>query len=479
LRLAYPKSFFKLLLIGFALVMLPLIFAFGNAALYFDHLAAQSRKAITQAVQATRSSRVLAEQLTSMERSARQYFVLNDRLLLDSFVHTHENFSVTVHELSSLPLEQAQRHELETLSSREAALYRLVSAEPMTKSSSQAMVSEFVELSDLAQDILNASNRQTDRESETLAKSAERAQQILLWQAMALFPVAILVAVIITFLLAQPIRRMDSAIRRLGSGDYSEAIAIDGPGDLRTLGERLNWLRIQLLQLEEQKKRFLRHVSHELKTPLTAIREGSELLTDEVGGSLKPQQREIASILRENSMRLQKMIENLLNYSAVEFQKPELKLEAIALADMVNKILSECALTISRKQINIQADLAQATLIADREKLYTIMDNLLSNAIKFTPQGGSIAITVRETTESVALDVRDSGPGVGVHDREHLFDPFYHGSSPYDGRVPGSGLGLSIAKEYVELLGGNIALLSSDQGAHFRVVLPRQHQDIS
>jgi len=479
LRLAYPKSFFKLLLIGFALVMLPLIFAFGNAALYFDHLAAQSRKAITQAVQATRSSRVLAEQLTSMERSARQYFVLNDRLLLDSFVHTHENFSVTVHELSSLPLEQAQRHELETLSSREAALYRLVSAEPMTKSSSQAMVSEFVELSDLAQDILNASNRQTDRESETLAKSAERAQQILLWQAMALFPVAILVAVIITFLLAQPIRRMDSAIRRLGSGDYSEAIAIDGPGDLRTLGERLNWLRIQLLQLEEQKKRFLRHVSHELKTPLTAIREGSELLTDEVGGSLKPQQREIASILRENSVRLQKMIENLLNYSAVEFQKPELKLEAIALADMVNKILSECALTISRKQINIQADLAQATLIADREKLYTIMDNLLSNAIKFTPQGGSIAITVRETTESVALDVRDSGPGVGVHDREHLFDPFYHGSSPYDGRVPGSGLGLSIAKEYVELLGGNIALLPSDQGAHFRVVLPRQHQDIS
>lgn len=479
MRLAYPKSFFKLLLIGFALVMLPLIFAFGNAALYFDHLAAQSRKAITQAVQATRSSRVLAEQLTSMERSARQYFVLNDRLLLDSFVHTHENFSVTVHELSSLPLEQAQRHELETLSSREAALYRLVSAEPMTKSSSQAMVSEFVELSDLAQDILNASNRQTDRESETLAKSAERAQQILLWQAMALFPVAILVAVIITFLLAQPIRRMDSAIRRLGSGDYSEAIAIDGPGDLRTLGERLNWLRIQLLQLEEQKKRFLRHVSHELKTPLTAIREGSELLTDEVGGSLKPQQREIASILRENSVRLQKMIENLLNYSAVEFQKPELKLEAIALADMVNKILSECALTISRKQINIQADLAQATLIADREKLYTIMDNLLSNAIKFTPQGGSIAITVRETTESVALDVRDSGPGVGVHDREHLFDPFYHGSSPYDGRVPGSGLGLSIAKEYVELLGGNIALLPSDQGAHFRVVLPRQHQDIS
>lgn len=143
---------------------------------------------------------------------------------------------------------------------------------------------------------------------------------MVFWQAIILIPVALLVMLLITFLIAKPIRRMDAAINRLGEGEYTEPISIDGPGDLRSLGERLDWLRTQLELLEQQKQRFLRHVSHELKTPLTAIREASELLRDGVGGTLSEQQQEIIGILRESSLRLQKMIENLLSYTAIKFQ---------------------------------------------------------------------------------------------------------------------------------------------------------------
>lgn len=471
LRVFYPNSFLKLLLIGFALTMLPLLFAFANAALYLDRLADQSRKTVYQAVEATRSSRMLTEQLTGMERGIRQYLVLGDAALLENYATSHRKFESTVEELAKLPLDEPQRRQLQELDSREKALFgRIVAG--LGSADAQAVVSEFFGLSELAQGILNANNRLIDRESSILAATAERAQNMLLWQTLPLVPVALLVAVFIAFLLSRPIRRMDIAIRRLGRGEYTDAISIDGPGDLRKLGERLDWLRVQLCDLEEQKKRFLRNVSHELKTPLTSIREGSELLAEEVGGSLSPQQREIAAILRENSLRLQKMIENLLYYTAVQFQQPVLNLERVACKPLVEEALAAYTLTLDAKQINILPALTELSLEADREKLLTVIDNLISNAIKYTPKGGTIGIRLAREDENALLEVSDSGPGVPPADRERLFEPFYRGSGNYDSRVGGSGLGLSIAREYVEAHGGAIALMPSEQGACFRVTLP-------
>jgi len=108
----------------------------------------------------------------------------------------------------------------------------------------------------------------------------------------------------------------------------------------------------------------------------------------------------------------------------------------------------------------------------DQEKLHTVLDNLLSNAIKFTPQSGHICISIRQQAQSVLLEVHDSGPGVAIDDHAKLFDPFYRGDGPYESLVSGSGLGLSIAQEYVEAHGGKITLQLSDRGAHFSITLP-------
>lgn len=472
MRLGYPSSFLKLLLIGFALALLPLLFAFANAALYLDRLANQSQETVYQAVEATRTSRLLTEQLTLMERSVRQHLVLGDDTLLEHYVAAHQHFEQAARTLSRLPLDHAQRDQLEAVNAKEHKLYVSITEKPIQANEAKHIVGEFVELSSMAQTILDANSRLIDRETAVLAETAGRAQHMLLWQTLTLIPVALLVAAAITFLLAQPIRRMDSAIHQLGRGEYEEIIAIDGPGDLRTLGERLDWLRSQLQDLEEQKKRFLRHVSHELKTPLTAIREGSELLAEEVGGALSPQQKEITHILRENSLRLQKMIENLLNYTSVQFQQPELNLSEFPCKSVVEQVLANHALTLGSKEIKTLPTLADIRMLGDKEKLLSIVDNLISNAIKFTPRNGTIGIRVSKTGESVVLDVSDTGPGIAPADRPHLFEPFYQGSGVHDGRISGSGLGLSIVKEYVEAHGGSISLEHSDQGARFRVILP-------
>src|SRR4029079_1337753 len=116
--------------------------------------------------------------------------------------------------------------------------------------------------------------------------------------------------------------QLDQAIRRMGTADFAHAIEGNGPQDLRYLAQRLEWLRSRLSELEQQQNRFLRHVSHELKTPLTAVREGAELLRDNVGGALSPEQREIVRIVRENSISLQKLIEDLLKYHQTTATEP-------------------------------------------------------------------------------------------------------------------------------------------------------------
>lgn len=472
MRISYPNSFLKLLLVGFTLAILPLLFAFGSATLHVDRLAEQSQNTLAQAVQATRTSRVLIEQLSLMERSARQYFVLQDKLLLDNYETAHKNFNAAIDELSTIPLGQDQRQALDKLARDESELHTEILIQTHTLAPPETIVASFLDLSTQAQNILNESNRLIDLESAALSESAQKTQKMMLQQTVILVPVALIVAIVITFLVAQPIRRMDAAIRRLGNGEYMEPISIEGPGDLRSLGERLDWLRAQLLELEQQKQRFLRHVSHELKTPLTAIREGSELLHDEVGGQLSPQQKEIADILRESSLRLQKMIENLLSYTAMHFQASSLVFKELSLPSIIEKVLANYALSIASKQIHIVQETATLTLHADQEKVETILDNLISNAIKYTPQAGIIKIRVAKEDAFAVIEIHDSGPGIMTADHARIFDPFFRGSGAYESLISGSGLGLSIAKEYVDMHGGEIRLIPSEQGAHFYVRLP-------
>ncbi|HYM28768.1 MAG TPA: histidine kinase dimerization/phospho-acceptor domain-containing protein, partial [Steroidobacteraceae bacterium] len=121
-------------------------------------------------------------------------------------------------------------------------------------------------------------------------------------------------ALALTRLIARPIAEIDLAIRQLGDADFERPIRVHGPDDLQSLGERLEWLRRRLIELEAQKNRFLRHLSHDLKTPLAALREGTELLNDQVAGPLAPPQQQVVAIMRDNSVKLQRLIEELLGY---------------------------------------------------------------------------------------------------------------------------------------------------------------------
>jgi two-component system sensor histidine kinase GlrK len=469
----YPGSFLKLLLIGFAFAIFPLLWAFTNANIAFDKLAEQSEITINNAVKTTRAVRILQEQAYLMERSIRQYYVLQDDTLFKNYKQADIKFDSAIVELQQLTTYRPQLERINSLRQQTQQLNQLILNSIGTQTTQLDFLDTFSQLTQQIEVIIEENSQAIDKTSSQLTLTAKNTQRNLFIQSLVLIPLALLVAGCIAFMLARPIRRMDKAIKELGEGHYEQEISIDGPGDLRVLGQRLDWLRAELKELDEQKQQFLRHISHELKTPLTAIREATELLNDGIGGTLSVQQAEITHILKDNTIRLQRMIENLLNYTKLESIQLKLDLQPINLPDLITKVIGAHELSIRNKQLLIDTVFNLKQITADYEKLTIIIDNLISNAVRYSPDSGHIKIYASEDSDRVIIEVIDHGPGLDKADQEKLFDPFYRGTNIHKSLISGSGLGLAITKDLVKVHGGNIELAPSSQGAHFIVTLPK------
>ena len=415
----------------------------------------------------------MQEQLYVMERSIRQYFVLQDDVLFKNYKQADIKFNLAINELQQVTVYRPQLQKIQTLRQQTRLLDQLILNSIGTKTTQLDFLDTFSQLSRQIDIIIEENNRIIDQTSIQLTLAAKKTQRNLFIQSLVLIPLTLLVAGAIAFMLARPIRRMDKAIKELGEGNYNEEISIDGPGDLRVLGQRLDWLRTELKELSEQKQRFLRHVSHELKTPLTAIREATELLHDGIGGVLSSQQAEITNILRDNTIRLQRMIENLLDYTKLESIQLTLHLKPINLPALISRVISAHELSIRNKQLHIDTRFDVSEITADDEKLTIIMDNLISNAVRHSPDAGHIQIRTSADKNTYRLEVIDDGPGLNKMDKEKLFVPFHQGTNLHNSLINGSGLGLAITKNLVDAHQGSIDINPSSQGAHFIVTLPR------
>jgi len=469
----HPKSFLKLILVGFLLVALPLFLALAYSALSIDRLANQSRQAVYQAERIAHGSRILVDQVAAMERSIRLSLILGDATLLEGYYQAHDRFTATSASLATLPLKDDQRALLDKLQATESAIFMKIGDARNSPAGLTASTVDFTSLLDSARSFLNKGDAPIEHEVDAMQAMAARARTIVIWQLLALVPVAILLASGFSLLINRPIRQIDEAIRIMGQGELSQSIIVEGPQDLTRLGERLDWMRRRLLDLEAQKTRFLQHVSHELKTPLTSIREGADLLAAGVTGSLNAKQMQVARILLGNSVELQKRIEDLLNYSAIQSGSTVTARQRADLQQILDAVLHDQTLAIMNKSLQIDLNCPSLPLECDEQKIRIAVDNLLSNAVKHSPNGGKIRILAQKTQNDIVMDIIDSGPGVAPDDRDRIFDPFYQGRKPSHSPTSGTGLGLSIAREYVKAQGGTLALMDGEAGgAHFRIILP-------
>jgi two-component system sensor histidine kinase GlrK len=337
-------------------------------------------------------------------------------------------------------------------------------------------IAEFALLRQRVTELTGTLTSYVDSELKNLQASTRRAQRISAWQVAALVPGTLILVLFFIIMVARPIRQLDTAIHQLGQSGFSKPIEVKGPTDLERLGRQLEWLRQRLLELAQEKNKFLRHMSHELKTPLANIREGTELLLDGTVGELDQSQREVTDILRMNGLKLQQLIENLLSFSAWQTKTEVLTLSDFPIRAMVISVAKEQRLALKAAHIQLKLEIDDLIVNADRDKIRTVLDNLLSNAVKFTPRGGYITIRAQQTPSSFVLEFGDTGPGIPDEESPRIYEAFFQGRTEQGGQVGGTGIGLSVVLECIQAHNGSVELVDSGEfsGAHFRIEIPQK-----
>ena len=484
MRFRRPRTLLGLTLVALGLVTLPLLIGAANAMLNLNDLMEQSRIAVRASEDWRAENQRIGRALTNMQRYALQY-ISGLPEALEFLGRQATSLADSLSTLARLEHPETVDADIAQLRTALGVVDRIV-LDPTTTDT--LVLQQFDDMATVASSIEDSMRSAIAGRTLQIEQDVRAAQRSLLWQAALLIPGTLILVLFFLLLVGRPMRQIDRAIRELGKGDYANPIAVSGPTDIETLGRQLEWLRHRLAESTEEKNKFLRHMSHELKTPLANIREGTELLLDGSVGALDRQQLEVTGILRENSVKLQRLIENLLTFSAWQAKTATLAISEFELKPMVFSVLSLHRLVISNREIKLKLEVAAIKVRADEGKIRLVLENLLSNALKFTPEHGAIAIRATMEGSDLVIEVADSGPGVATEDAPRIFEAFYQGRRPQGGQVGGTGIGLSVVHECVQAHGGTVALAPQSarqsargdatlRGAHFIVRLPLRRAD--
>jgi len=469
-RLLLRGSFQQMLLLAFLLIAALLGGISLRAVFTFDGLMGQSRGFAARALQLNAAVQGLGDRSATMERAGRQSLILNDAMLRRRFDEAAREAEALLEELvpGDVPPEVAARWRAEL-----ADITALFAGPPETAlDRERSMSGQFRELERMTAAVAAEVQRAIEERNRAMATELDDSRARLTRLVMGTIGLAVLLAIAMGVWLGRPFKRLERAIVGLGENRLEVPIDIRGPADVRRVGQQLEWLRLRLTELDADKARFLRHISHELKTPLAAMREGVSLLEDGVTGELNDNQREVARILQQNTAMLQIQIEALLSFNAAAFEARQLKRQKTDLLQLLEEQVDGQRLQWQSRGLNVTVEGTPQFAQVDPAKMGTALANLLSNAIRFSPRNGCIRLRLERVDKRVRIEIQDEGPGVAEADRGRIFEPFYRGQVQPRDAARGSGVGLSIVHEYIAAHGGQIALLTDTGGAHFRVELP-------
>ncbi|ENO77882.1 HAMP domain-containing sensor histidine kinase [Thauera sp. 63] len=468
-------SFSLTLLASFLLIAGVLGAAAASGWMALEQFAREGRERSAAAITLNASVQQLAERSVDLERSARQYLVLEDEAIRERFFAARDEALRALTRIEQLdpalaPLADAWRQHAGNIV---LAVGRELAGPPLpAATASPGSAETLLALSGINEQLAAEARAHVARDERALLDTLDARRKQLTAQILGAVAIAMALAALTGWWLLRPLRRIEKAIAALGDSQLTQVIEVDGPADLRRVGQQLDWLRLRLTELEAHRNRVLRHVSHELKTPLASLREGVSLLADGVLGRLTPEQREVSAILEHNTRALQERIEQLLHYNATQFDARRLELRATALLPLVRETVAELQLQTQARGIRIDIDGEAPLVQADAGKLRIALSNLLANAIGFSPAGDRIRIELARDGETVLIDCIDSGPGIATAELERIFEPFFQGSQPDQRSAKGSGLGLAIVREFIAAHGGKVFALPAERGAHFRIELP-------
>jgi two-component system sensor histidine kinase GlrK len=329
-------------------------------------------------------------------------------------------------------------------------------------------------------DILKELNTYTqaniDGKMKTLEATGKRAAEMSLIMTITTLIVGLFISLIITKSINKPLSLLKDRTKKIAqSGMFDGYLDLSSPPEVNDLANSFNFMCAKLKKLDQMKADFLSHVSHDLRTPLTSIREGTNLLLEGVGGNVSDKQKRLLTIIGEESNRLIRSVNSLLDLSKIEAGMMPQDFEIMSIAPLVNQVIFETEPLVEGKNIQITGKISGTLpeVNINRERILHVLRNLLGNAIKFTPEGGKIWVSADSADNEVTVSIADTGPGIPEKKLFSIFDKFQQVSIKDQKKREGTGLGLCIAKNIINAHGGKIwAKSKKGQGSTFTFTLP-------
>ena len=293
---------------------------------------------------------------------------------------------------------------------------------------------------------------------------------------------AVMLGLALSNAVIRPIRKMEARVAGIAKGDFAGHVDVANRDELGALAANINRMNDELGRLYREletasrhKSEFLANMSHELRTPLNAIIGFSDVLEAEMAGPLNERQRRYVEDVRDAGAHLLSLINDILDLSKVEAGRMELAVAEMAVEDALEQGLTMQAERAARQDVALHLAVAPdvGTIQADERKIRQVIFNLVSNAVKFTPPGGRVDVSAVRRDGEVEIAVADTGPGISEADQERIFEEFAQALRPGDRPAEGTGLGLTLARRFVELHGGRLWVESEPgSGSTFRFILP-------
>ncbi len=287
---------------------------------------------------------------------------------------------------------------------------------------------------------------------------------------------ASLAALIVSFVFSRsilaPVSVMMYASQRIADGHYDERVQSRGNDELNQLAGSFNQMAEQLEQVENMRRRLIGDVAHELRTPLTAIKGYAEGLMDGV----LPAASESYQQIHAESERLNRLVDDLQELSRVESRTAQLDVHPVDSAILINTVIKRLQYQFDEKRVTLTSNLPREPiqLLADEGRVIQILTNLIGNALQYTPENGTVAVSIVREKDEARISVRDTGAGIPPEHLAKIFDRFYRVDKSRARSRGGSGIGLTIAKHLVEAHGGQIWAESAgeNKGSVFVFTLP-------
>ena len=426
------------------------------------------RSLVTAGIPAVRLEVGLLDSVSALRRVEGRYAILKDPDFLVVFqdrVRAAANDLDRLEALLQTPAERELLHEARTYLA-EYRQFVVQRATPAASNDHPAM-----DLEDVLDRLYQTSGAELRQRQAALETIAGRTRLLGVAALTAAILIGLGLGAFVVLRVARPLHQLRTATRAVANREFSEPLAVSGPSEIRDLTHAFNRMAERLGEIDRLKDEFFTGISHDLRTPLAAIRWSADLLQTGSLGPLTPKQARLAETIQSSSRRLLALVGQIVELGRFRAGRLELDLRPTDLRSVIGQAVDEVRPLAERGELRLEITMPDelSPTPADAERLHQIVVNLLANAVRFTPPGGRVSVGVKPGPDEISVHVEDTGVGIPADLVSKIFDPY---EQAHHGRG-GSGVGLTVVRALVEAHGGRVWVESEEgRGSRFTFTLP-------